>query len=326
MPSPVPTRPINPPVEFGSGSILVEATRSQDLTHRYPLKPGDPVWVGVRRIHALVHPGLSFLMLIDGSSPAQAALTVGGEIARLAHARVTILGYGLDGDALQNHLQAAKEQLGSGLASVEVRASPDDPEDAIVREIERQPYDLVVLGFSRSDDIALAEQLLETGEHHLLLVPRSQPTPARALICVTGGEPGKGDVLFAGRLVRHLGAEATLMSVIPNRGSREKTERFLEGGIRALDVLGVPARITIRAGAVRSEIASEAATGNYDLLVLGAPLPDRDGTISLDGLISQVLNDVPDRVTLIVRSNYKSAGPSAQATGSRLNLVEADVL
>ena len=323
-------RPINPPVAFGGGSILIEATRSQDLTQRYPLRPGDTVWVGVRRIHALVHPGLSFLLLTDGSPQAQAALAVGGEIARMAHARVTLLGYGLEDHALQAHLQSAKETLGSGLASVEVRTTLDEPDEAVTREIERQPYDLVIVGFDPRKDIDRAGRILESGEHHVLLVPRPQPVPSRALICVTSGEPGKGDVLFAGRLVRHLGAEATLLSVLPTSKStladRDRTHRFLEGGIETLKVLGVPADIRIRVGSAPAEIAGEAAASKCDLLVLGAPLPDREGKVALDGSVSQVLNEVPDRVTLIVRSSYAAADVSSLGLQTRIHHVEEDVL
>ncbi len=323
-------RPIHPPVAFGGRSILVEATRSQDLTHRYPLRPGDKAWVGVRRIHALVHPGLSFLMLTDGSPRAQAALEVGGQIARMAHARVMILGYGMEEAALQQHLQSEKEKLGSGLASVEVRSAPDSPEDAIVREAERQPFDLVILGFDPRQDIDLAEHVLGSGEHHLLLVPRSQPAPSRALICATSGEPGKDDVMFAGRLVRHLGAEATLLSVLPSGSShpanRERTERFLAGGIRALEVLGVPARMTIRVGTVHDEIIAAAQTDNYDLLVFGAPLANREGRVTLNGTVGRVLTDVSDRATLIVRSRYTTTKLVAVVSGSRIKLMEADVL
>jgi sulfate transport system ATP-binding protein len=87
---PIPgVRAISPPVTFGSSSILVDATRSPEQATRFPLQPGDKTWVGVHRIHALAHPGLSFLIVTDGSLRAQAALTLGGQIARLAHARVT---------------------------------------------------------------------------------------------------------------------------------------------------------------------------------------------------------------------------------------------
>ena len=65
---PIPgVRPISPPVAFGSSSILVEATRLPDQASRFPLQPGAKTWVGVHRIHTLEHPGLSFLIVSDGS-------------------------------------------------------------------------------------------------------------------------------------------------------------------------------------------------------------------------------------------------------------------
>ena len=304
---PIPgVRPISPPVSFGSGSVLVEVTRSQDQISRLPLRPGESVWVGVRRIHALAHPGLSFLIVTDGSPLSQAALTLGGQIARLAHARITLLGYGQKPEALQPHLREAREQLGSGLAALETRATPDLLAQAVAREVERLPYDLVVLGFQRQESVELAEEILQAGEHHLLLVSQPQSTPTRALICVASGEPGKDDVLFAGRLVRHVGAEATLLSVLPKDDesqalARSRAERFLASGVRTLELLGVPARTTIRTGPVRDEITNEVTTGGYDLLVMGAPLAQRDGKVPLNGVVGQILN-VINRPVLIVRS------------------------
>jgi nucleotide-binding universal stress UspA family protein len=304
---PIPgVRPISPPVSFGSGSVLVEATRSQDQVSRMPLQPGQSVWVGVRRIHALAHPGLSFLIVTDGSPLSQAALGLGGQIARLAHARITLLGYGQKPEKLQSHLREAREQLGSGLAALETRATPDLLAQAVAKEVERQPYDLVVLGFQRQESVELAEEILQSGEHHLLLVSQPQPAPTRALICVASGEPGKDDVLFAGRLVRHVGAEATLLSVLPKEDdgqplARNRAERFLAGGVRTLELLGVPAQTAIRTGPVRDEITNEVATGGYDLLVMGAPLAQRDGKVPLNGIVSQILN-VINRPVLIVRS------------------------
>ncbi|NJN93874.1 MAG: ATP-binding cassette domain-containing protein [Anaerolineales bacterium] len=304
---PIPgVRPISPPVSFGSGSVLVEASRSQDQVSRLPLRPGDTVWVGVRRIHALAHPGLSFLIVTDGSPLSEGALSLGGQIARLAHARITLLGYGQKPELMERHLREARERLGSGLAALETRATPDLLAEAVATEVERRPYDLVVLGFQRQESVELAEQILQSGEHHLLLVSQPQPTPTRALICVTSGEPGKDDVLFAGRLVRHVGAEATLLSVLPQEEdgqplARSRAERFLAGGVRTLELLGVPARTTIRTGPVRDEITSEVTGGGYDLLVMGAPLPQRDGRVPLNGIVGQILN-VINRPVLIVRS------------------------
>ena len=305
-------RSISPPVAFGSNSILVDATRSPEQAARFPLQQGDKTWVGVHRIHVLAHPGLSFLILSDGSLRSQAALNLGGQIARLAHARVTLIGWGAQGEALQSHLQEARRQLGSGLAALEVLTSEKEPAQAVRQAVERQQHDLVVLGFNHQEDMRLAEQLLEAGDHHLLLVPRPQATPSKALICILGGEPGKDDVLFAGRLIRHLSADATLLSVLTpssaRQDSRARAERFLEGGVRSLSLLGVPAQTVIRSGTVPDEIQSEARDGSFDLLVLGAPLVRSGGGISLNGVAGQILGLLPDIATMIVRSHYMAPG------------------
>jgi sulfate transport system ATP-binding protein len=309
---PIPgVRPISPPVAFGSSSILVEATRLPDQANRFPLQAGSQTWVGVHRIHTLEHPGLSFLIVSDGSRRAEAAVALGGQIARLAHARVTLIGCGLEDEALQSHLQEARKQLGSGLAALDVQTSQNTPAQAVTLAVEQQPYDLVVLGFDPGEDISLAEQILQVGEHHLLLVPNVQPTPQQALICVTSGEPGKDDILFAGRLVRHLGAEATLLSVIPPANQSadliKRTENFLEGGVQSLSILGVPARTAIRTGPAIETIGHELSQGSFDLVVLGLPLAKPNGKISLSGIVEQLLNSITDRAILLVRSRYLGA-------------------
>ena len=304
-------RPISPPVSFGSSSILVEATRSPDQASRFPLQAGSNTWVGVHRIHTLEHPGLSFLIVTDGSRSAQAAISLGGQIGRLAHARVTLVGCGLEREALQAHLQEARKELGSGLAALDVQTLPGAPAQAVTLAAEQQPYDLVVMGFNYPEDVSLAEAVLQVGSHHLLMVPRQQSTPTQALICTTSGEPGKDDVLFAGRLVRHLGADATLLSVLPAANKDpdllQRTERFLQGGVESLSLLGVPSKTAISTGSVADEIDRHISHAGYDLLVLGAPFAKPSGKVSLSGVIEQILNKVTDRAILLVRSRYMGA-------------------
>ncbi|MCI0398923.1 MAG: ATP-binding cassette domain-containing protein [Chloroflexi bacterium] len=300
-------RPIAPPVAYGRDAMAIEVTRAQDQANRFPLQPGQLVWVGVRQIHALSHPGLRFLIPSDGSPEAQVALAIAHPIARLSHGRVTLLGHGLTGEALQRHLQETKEQLGSGLAALETRTTTLDLAEAVAEEVEHHPVDLVVLPAGAPETRSrTVEAFLQTGEHHLLLVPGEQALPEKALICIATGEPGKEDVLFAGRLLRHLGAEATLLSILPRTATsphaQEKTSRFLESGIRTLEMLGVPARLTIRTGRVAEEIVHEMEEGGHDLLVLGAPLTNRERQLTLDGVTGQVLNQALDHPILIVRS------------------------
>ena len=301
-------RPIAPPVTFGSNTILVDATRPPEQAARFPLQPGEKAWVGVHRVHTLAHPGLSFLIVTDGSLRSQAALALGGQIARLAHARVTLIGCGAQVESLQTHLQEARKQLGSGLAALEVLTSAESTGSAVAHAVERQQHDLVVLGFNYQEDLPTAEQILRAGEHHLLLVPGPQSAPDNALICVASGEPGKDDVLFAGRLVRHLGADVTLMTVLPAAPGDPELEaragRFLDGGVQSLSLLGVPAHTLICKGTVPDGIATEFRSGEYDLLVLGAPLANPGGKIVLTGIIEETMGRVADKAMLIVRSHY----------------------
>jgi sulfate/thiosulfate transport system ATP-binding protein len=318
-------RPIAPPVSYGAGSLLVDVTRTQEEARSLPLEPGASVWLGVKRIHALNHPGLRFLVLTDGSAEAQAALAVAAQIARVAHARVLLLGYGQESDELQRHLQEARERLAGGLVAVETRFAPGPPGPAVAREAERQPYDLAVLGTGPHANISLVESVLQSGEHHLLLIPAGGPNPARVLISVASGEPGKEDVLFAGRLVRHLDAHATLLAVLPawTNGdfARARAERFLDNGVRSLALLGVPAATALRYGAIHEEIVAEMESGQHDLLVVGAPLPRRDGTLALAGVVREILDDQLQHPILIVRS-LAAGRPDSRIGGLRTTMTK----
>ena len=198
-------RSIAPSVTYGSETILVEATRPPDQSGSFPLQNGQKAYVGVRRIHAIDHPGLNFLVLNDGSLRTQHALDLAGQIGRMAHARVTLLNHHL-GPGQRASGDDAKKTLGAGLLSLQEIEAHGSPARAVRSALERQPYDLVIMGFRPQEDQQLAEDILQSGDHHLLLVPAPQAAPVQALICLTTGEPSKDDVFFAGRLVYHLGA------------------------------------------------------------------------------------------------------------------------
>ncbi|MBI3929159.1 MAG: ATP-binding cassette domain-containing protein [Armatimonadetes bacterium] len=320
-------RPTPNSVAFGEDPLSIEATRTVDQARALPLHPGDAAWVGVRRIHALAHPGLRLLMISDGSSLSEAAIELGGTLARLAYARVTLLGCAQDSEALAAHLHKARERLGSGLAGLQVRAAPGiDVIGAVAAETERQEYDLIVLGFKPTEGLELAQRVLEAGEHHLLLVPGPQKTPTRVLICVAGGEPSKEDVLFAGRVAQHLGAEASLLSVVPPEGyeadQKERARRFVRDGERTLTLLGVPAQARLETGRLSECILAHMQ--EHDLLVLGTPLPERrrgsNGQLPFRNL-SRILSETRC-ATLLVRSRYVGTTVAPLTSEGRINIVE----
>jgi sulfate transport system ATP-binding protein len=236
-------RVIHPPAPFGDDHLAVDAARQQHVARREPLKPGDPVWVGVRRLHALLHPGLSFVSMGDGAAGEFAA-----ELARLAQARL---------------------------------AKVDQPRELTDR-LAREDVDLVFAGLSAEDAGDEAESLLElAGDAHLLLVRAASAVPRRFLVSVAVGEPGKDDVAFVGRLARHLGSTATVLTVLePSAGAfeRKTADRFLAGCVRTLARFGVVAEPMAVVGDVADEIARAMKEG-HDLLALGSPLPDAQGRV-----------------------------------------------
>jgi sulfate transport system ATP-binding protein len=296
-------RPISPAVPFGEDGILVDAMRSQDQARRYPLDPGDPAWIGVRRIHALPH--RLRLVVADERPGSRSAVELGAGLAHLAHARLSVLSCGEEPAWLANDLRELRDRARGALASLEVRHSEDSLVESILDEASRRHFDLIVQGMPTRTEFETIERQLESAEHHLLLVPTPCALPRRALICVAVGEPGKEDVRFAGRLLRHLSAEATIACVVPEGTSpelRARADRFLARGQRALALLDVPARTLVRTGSPREEILDEVRGGDHDLLVVGAPLADRRGEFSLEGFIGDLLAKIEGHPVLIVRS------------------------
>lgn len=307
LPSIPGVRAIAPAVPFGSQSIVIEATRPPEQAAAFPLSLNKKAWVGIRRLHALSHPGLNFLVVTDGSLRSQSAISLGGYLARMSHARMTLLGIGKDETSLQSFLQDARKQLGNGMASVQVRTDRASIPTAIARSIEQNPVDLVIVGWRPVEGVSFAEQILQAGDPHLLLAAHPGAHFERALVCAASGEPGKDDVLFAGRLLRHVGAQAKLLTVISASSNgeykRQRIERFIAGGKHSLEMFGVPTESEIRTGQPQTEIVEEISKGNFDLVILGAPLPDRYGRVSLTRVVEGVMKNAGDCSLLIVRSH-----------------------
>jgi hypothetical protein len=133
--------------------------------------------------------------------------------------------------------------------------------------------------------------------------------PARMLVAVAVGEPGKQDVAFAGRLARHLGTAATVLTALRLEGDdaeRLAAERFLAGSVETLEAFGVGARAELVRGDLADVIARR-MQGDHDLLVLGAPLPAADGELTWGPSTRALLDGAGDYPVLIVRASEAAA-------------------
>ena len=120
--------------------------------------------------------------------------------------------------------------------------------------------------------------------------------------------------------------KVALLSILASNENKSeplnRVERFLREGVRSLGRLGVPAQTIILSGNVHQEITEQMKTGEYDLLVLGAPLRPRGGEISLDGVVGQIVREPTTYPVLIVRSHYAMSSIYPTTSDGRINIVE----
>ena len=121
-----------------------------------------------------------------------------------------------------------------------------------------------------------------------------------------------------------------MLSVLPSGGDqpqeRVRLERFLQAGVRSLALLGIAATIRIRAGAVFNEVTDEMASGAHDLLVIGAPLSERDGHLAFAGVAGQLVSHATTYPVLIVRSRYALGNQRWLARNGRINIISEEVI
>ncbi len=182
----------------------------------------------------------------------------------------------------------------------------------MLSRLARDEVDLVVMAAGEAED---AERLLRLApESHLLLVPPNAASlpPRRLLVAVAVGEPGKEDVAFTGRLARHLGSRATVLTVVDAEArdtERRAAERFLAACVRTLERSGVPAEAAVETGDLSEAVRTRLSAGN-DFLVVGAPLPDDQEELHLGRRGRQLLEAASGVTVLVVRA----AGRAGRST------------
>jgi len=299
-------RSISPAASYGNPGFIMDVNRSPEERTNLPFNPGNEVWVGIRRLHVLSHPGLNFLLVSDGSLRSQSAISMGGYLARMSHAQVILLGIGKDQVKLTDHLLDARKQMGSGMASFQIQNSSASFSNAVSKTVEDHFFDMVILGWRPTAGYNQPELLLQTGDQHVFLATTPKAHLTRALICLASGEPGKDVVSFAGRLLRHMGADATLLTAMPENltgsYSQKRVERFLSDGQKSLARFGVASQTIICNGDLLTAIQKERLNQDYDLIVLGAPLPNPQRPIGLKGVVGNVISSIEDCSFLIVQS------------------------
>jgi sulfate transport system ATP-binding protein len=260
------------PAVYGEEGLLVDAVLPAEAD-----ASGPEVWVSLRRWHILApqQPRLLVCDLPDSGRPAPFAFAraLQGPLG----ARISLLTVTDDANAVDPLRAALTERAAAeGMLEAEAVVRRGDPAVEIADEQRQSVYDFVVL--QPSQPIGRGELLRRLSEvlaTPLLVVQGEPVTFSRILICTAVGEPGKADVRVGGWLARRLGAEVTLLHVLPEGSSAAPwVKTHLDAGLATLRALEVRSRATLRpARGALAGILEEAAEGGYDLIVMGRHAP-----------------------------------------------------
>lgn len=222
------------------------------------------------------------------------------------------------------HSAAAEDLEASQETEIESIVRAADVGAMILEEVDRQAYDLVVLGvhlhrkLNRLRPKSLAKFLAGRLSVPLLVVFPAWQRLERILVWTAGEEPDELALRLAGELAAEVGAEVTVlhvMSQVPLSADanvrdlerdanslmehRTREGEFLQGALDILDEVGVPpskCEVKVRHGLTVEEIIGESEEGDFDLIVVGGlHVPSKESWHELRELVQE---DLAERVLM----------------------------
>jgi sulfate transport system ATP-binding protein len=264
---PIPgTRQVAPAV-YGEEGILVDAVLPAEAD-----TGGPDVWVSLRGWHILAPPQPRLLVCDLPGQGSPAPFPLARALQEPLNAKVCLLAVTVDADGVEPLRAALTERAVAGnLSDAEPVVRRGDPAAEVTAEQRQSLYDFTLFQFPTGGHVEVLMGLLESLAAPLLVAQGEPVTFSRILICTAVGEPGKADVRVGGWLARRLGAEVTLLHVLPEgAGAAPWVNAHLNAGLATLRALEVPGRSTLRPARTPLQgILAEAAEGGYDLIVLG---------------------------------------------------------
>jgi nucleotide-binding universal stress UspA family protein len=181
--------------------------------------PGQELWVGLQDYHVLAPSGLKVLICTDGSPTGEAAADFGLKLAQATKGPTTLLGCGRHVSGYGRHARGLESLHRNHPGGINPRLVTHVRQGRVSRRfcLEAQEGDYEVVAMGRGDSReqlgSTARQVLEQAHLPVLLVQDTRDRLEKILICTAGGQPGKSDVRFGGRLARRTAARVTVFHV-----------------------------------------------------------------------------------------------------------------
>ncbi len=276
-------RPITPPPAYGQRTTQIECIQPSDAPTGL-FAPGQALWIGVEGYHILEPTGLKLLICSDDTPGGEAASEFGCRLAQAAGGPATVLSVVGGSEAVpqaRDRLEEVRRRHCPQQPMVHTRVRQGQTSAEILLEAQEGSFEVAILG-RRSGAAgqvlgATALRLLEQSEVPLLFVTTPRWPIRRVLICTAGGEPGKTNILMGGRLARRTQADVMVLILHRSRatpGEIARATRHVQEAQTTLEAQGVRCQSRVEGqDDVAASIVREAESGDYDLVVIGAPRP-----------------------------------------------------
>jgi hypothetical protein len=222
----------------GSGDARLEVTRTQPERRDLPLRAGQQVALGARRLHVLPTPLSSFLAC--GRTEAEAA-----ELAR----------------------EPLLEKLSTNMKTRVGLRAIDGLDGAPA------PFAGVAAIAGGPDAATTVEWLLRHGASEVLVLPRNAPSPTRVIIHWTDEAARRATLAVSASLLRHVSAEAVYLGIVPEgppgTGRAAPMRALLDARSEAQRHHNLEMRTELAIGETVAELTRNLSTGASQMLVLG---------------------------------------------------------
>jgi sulfate/thiosulfate transport system ATP-binding protein len=262
----------------GSDEPFLEVTRTQHEQRLFPLVPGQPVVIGVRRLHVLPTPLSSFMACAPTEASAD-ALSREPFLQELATRMKTRIAIRVEPGLGSSSSEEADAPAFAGAAVIAARApaaagptvAPSAPGLAASAAID--PAE--VSGAAAPPSLVHSvEWLLARGVEEVLILPERAASPRRVLIHWVDECARRATLAVSASLLRHVSAEAVYVGILPRESTIDAQRPLgmrvlLDARSEAQAVHGLDMRTELRYGDVAHELGAHLAEAREQLLILG---------------------------------------------------------
>ena len=242
----------------GSGTAMLDVTRTLHEERAFQVVLGQSVAVGVRRVHILPTPLSSFT----------ACAKTDAEVESLSHHPLLV------------ELAARMKTRISG------RVEPRFGISGAACEAAAAFAGTTVIA-SEPEVAQHAEWLLQRGADEVLVLPQGATAPQRVLIHWADEDVRRATLAVSASVLRHVSAEAVYIGILPDRTPETQRPQgmraLLDARSEAQAVHGLEMRTELRFGDVADELARQLAETPGQMLILGVcnidGLPERFGAL-----------------------------------------------